>query len=86
MLVDPDKRKATEGLTAEQVAKREKEMEVLQRDLKLIEESQETRFSTWFLRVAISPSCSVTRAWFATSASITTTFSGSCRQSSTAPR
>ena len=37
--VDPDKHKDVEGLTPEQVAKMEKEMEVLQRDLKLIEES-----------------------------------------------
>lgn len=39
MLVDPDKHKIVEGLTQEQVAKMEKEMEVLQRDLTLIEES-----------------------------------------------
>ena len=39
MLVDPDKHKVVEGLTPEQVAKMEKEMEVLQRDLKRIEES-----------------------------------------------
>jgi hypothetical protein len=39
MLVDPDKHKIVEGLTPEQVAKMEKEMEVLQRDLTLIEES-----------------------------------------------
>ena len=39
MLVDPDKQKPVEGLTREQVAKMQKEMEVLQRDLKLIEES-----------------------------------------------
>ena len=39
MLVDPDKHKLVEGLTPEQVAKMEKEMEVLQRDLTLIEES-----------------------------------------------
>jgi ParB-like chromosome segregation protein Spo0J len=39
MLVDPDKHKIVEGLTQEQVAKMEKEMEVLQRDLALIEES-----------------------------------------------
>jgi len=39
MLVDPDKHKVVEGLTPEQVAKMEKEMEVLQRDLRLIEES-----------------------------------------------
>ena len=39
MLVDPDKPKIAEGLTQEQVAKMEKEMEVLQRDLTLIEES-----------------------------------------------
>ncbi len=39
MLVDPDRHKATEGLTPDQVAKMEKEMEDLQRDLKQIEES-----------------------------------------------
>jgi hypothetical protein len=39
MLVDPDKHKVVEGLTPEQVAKMEKEMEALQRDLKLVEES-----------------------------------------------
>jgi prepilin-type processing-associated H-X9-DG protein len=39
MLVDPDKHKSVDGLTPEQMAKMQKEMEVLQRDLKLIEES-----------------------------------------------
>jgi hypothetical protein len=39
MLVEPDKHKIVEGLTPEQVAKMEKEMEALQRDLKLVEES-----------------------------------------------
>ncbi len=39
MLVDPDRHKATDGLTPDQVAKMEKEMEDLQRDLKQIEES-----------------------------------------------
>jgi hypothetical protein len=39
MLVDPDKQKVAEGLTPEQIAKMEKEMEALQRDLKQIEES-----------------------------------------------
>ncbi len=39
MLLEPDKHKIVEGLTPEQVTKMEKEMEVLQRDLKLIEES-----------------------------------------------
>jgi hypothetical protein len=39
MLVEPDKHKTAQGLTPEQVAKMEKEMEVLQRDLKLVEES-----------------------------------------------
>jgi RepB plasmid partitioning protein len=43
MLVDPDKHKAVQGLTPEQVAKMEKEMEVLQRDLKLVEESHGTQ-------------------------------------------
>jgi dynactin complex subunit len=39
MLVNADKSKIVEGLTPEQVNKMEKEMEVLQRDLKAIEES-----------------------------------------------
>jgi RepB plasmid partitioning protein/ParB-like nuclease domain len=39
MLIDPAKHKVTQGLTPEQVAKMEKEMETLQRDLKLVEES-----------------------------------------------
>lgn len=39
MLVDPDKRKVSEGLTPEQLAKMEKEMEMLQRDLRVVEDS-----------------------------------------------
>jgi hypothetical protein len=39
MLHEPDKSKIVDGLSPEQVAKMEKEMEVLQRDLKLVEES-----------------------------------------------
>jgi ParB-like chromosome segregation protein Spo0J len=39
LLVDPEKHKAVEGLTLEQVAKMQREMEVLQQELKLIEES-----------------------------------------------
>jgi len=39
MLLEPDKHNLVDGLTPEQVAKMEKEMEVLQRDLKLVEES-----------------------------------------------
>ena len=39
MLLDPDKHKSVDGLTPEQVAKMQKEMDVLQRELKLIEES-----------------------------------------------
>lgn len=39
MLVDPDKHKPLNGLAPEQAAKMQKEMEVLQRELKLIEES-----------------------------------------------
>jgi ParB-like chromosome segregation protein Spo0J len=39
MLVEPDKHKTLKGLTPEQIAKMEKEMEILQHDLKLIEES-----------------------------------------------
>jgi hypothetical protein len=39
LLVDPEKHKPVAGLSAEQVAKMEREMEVLQRDLKVIEDS-----------------------------------------------
>jgi hypothetical protein len=39
MLIDPSKHKLVEGLTPEQVAKMEKEMEALQRDLKFVEEN-----------------------------------------------
>ena len=39
MLVDPTRRKVIEGLTPEQIAKMEKEMDSLSRDLKLIEAS-----------------------------------------------
>ncbi len=39
MLIDPNKHKVVEGLTPEQVTKMEKEMETLQRDLTLIEET-----------------------------------------------
>jgi hypothetical protein len=39
MLIEPDKHKAVRGLTPEQIAKMETEMEALQRDLKSIEES-----------------------------------------------
>jgi ParB-like chromosome segregation protein Spo0J len=39
MLMDPDKHKVVDGLSPEQVAKMQKEAEVLQRELKLIEES-----------------------------------------------
>jgi hypothetical protein len=39
LLVDPDKQKVSEGLTPEQVAKMEKEMETLQRDLRAVEDS-----------------------------------------------
>jgi len=39
MLIDPDKHKLAHGLTPEQVSKMEKEMEALQRDLRVIEES-----------------------------------------------
>lgn len=38
-LIEPDKNKSAEGLTPEQVMKMQKEMEILQRDLKLVEES-----------------------------------------------
>jgi ParB-like chromosome segregation protein Spo0J len=39
MLVNPDKRKSVEGLTLEQMSKMEKEMETLQRDLRILEDS-----------------------------------------------
>jgi hypothetical protein len=39
MLVDPEKYRPVAGLSPEQVAKMEREMEVLQRDLKVIEDS-----------------------------------------------
>jgi len=39
MLLDPDKHKVAEGLTPEQMAKMERETEVLHRELKLVEES-----------------------------------------------
>ena len=39
MLLEPDKRKAVQGLTPEQITKMEQEMEGLHRDLKAIEES-----------------------------------------------
>ena len=39
MLVEPDKHKTVKGLTPERIAKMEKEMEVLQRDLQLVEEN-----------------------------------------------
>lgn len=39
MLLDPDKHKLAHGLTPEQITKMEQEMEALQRDLKLVEES-----------------------------------------------
>jgi hypothetical protein len=43
MLVDPEKHKVVRGLTPEQIAKMETEMEGLQRDLKLVEESHGTQ-------------------------------------------
>lgn len=39
MLIEPDKYKAIKNLTPEQIAKMEKETEILRRDLKLIEEN-----------------------------------------------
>jgi len=39
MLLDPDKHKVVQGLTPEQVTKMEQEMDALQRDLKVVEES-----------------------------------------------
>lgn len=39
MLVDPSKHRISEGLTPEQVSKMEKEMETLQRDLRIVEDS-----------------------------------------------
>jgi hypothetical protein len=43
MLIDSDKHKVVQGLTPEQVLRMEKEMEVLQRDLKSIEDSHGTQ-------------------------------------------
>jgi hypothetical protein len=43
MLVDPDKHKVTTGLSPEQIAKMEKEMQGLQRDLKIVEDSHGTQ-------------------------------------------
>jgi hypothetical protein len=43
LLVDPDKHKLVRGITPEQIAKMETEMEGLQRDLKLVEESHGTQ-------------------------------------------
>lgn len=43
MLVDPDKNKVTKGLAPEQIARMEKEMEVLQRDLRVVEETHGTQ-------------------------------------------
>jgi hypothetical protein len=43
MLVDPNKHKAVQGLSPEQVAKMEKEMEGLQRELKVVEETHGTQ-------------------------------------------
>lgn len=39
MLIDPAKHKAVKGLTPEEITKMEREMEALQRELKLVEES-----------------------------------------------
>jgi hypothetical protein len=39
LLVDPDKQKHVDGLSPEQMARMEKEMEDLQRDLRVVEES-----------------------------------------------
>jgi len=43
MLVDADQHKAVKGLTPDQIAKMQKEMETLQQDLKAIEESHGTQ-------------------------------------------
>ena len=43
MLVDCDKHKTVQGLTPEQVLRMEKEMEILQRDLRSVEESHGTQ-------------------------------------------
>jgi len=43
MLVDPHKHKAVQGLSPEQIAKMEKEMEGLQRELKVVEETHGTQ-------------------------------------------
>ncbi len=44
MLVDPDKHKGVDGLTPEQIAKMEKEMEDLQRELADVRNRMETKF------------------------------------------
>src|SRR6266404_3854536 len=43
MLLDPEKHKMVKGLSPEQITKMEKEMEGLQRDLKVVEESHGTQ-------------------------------------------
>ena len=47
MLVDPEKHKVIEGLSSEQIAKMEKEMDSLHRDLKLIEASHGNALVPW---------------------------------------
>lgn len=49
MLVDPDKNKVTKGLAPEQIARMEKEMEVLQRDLRVVEEMHGTQVLNFVL-------------------------------------
>jgi hypothetical protein len=78
MLVDPDKQKVVEGLTPEQIAKMEKEMEALQRDLKQIEESHGNQVLISFWHVDISPNYLRMAALHATWISITEKSSASC--------
>ena len=49
MMVEPDKNKVTKGLAPEQIARMEKEMEVLQRDLRVVEETHGTQVLNFVL-------------------------------------
>ncbi|MBV8811012.1 MAG: hypothetical protein JO033_20270 [Acidobacteriaceae bacterium] len=80
MLVDPDKHKVVEGLTPEQVAKMEKEMEVLQRELALIEESHGNQVLNLVLARGYVASCSAMPALPAILANIMLTSIGNYRR------
>lgn len=86
MRLDPDKRKASDGLTAEQITKMEKEMEVLQRDLKLIEDSRGEEVLNLVVARGFSPSSSITHASSGTWDNTIVISSASCRLSSTGLR